>query len=150
MARVAILDDYQNVARRMAECVVEALEFIEVEEDERERLAFASRSPQLAIDGTIEVATVRNARECIDGDESLETLVRCLERDAQLRKFFVACLQCFGALTHTLLELALHDFELHLDPPPFEKLGLEFLRTPADARIGPPQMNDADQCNDWR
>ena len=63
------------VAGEVAEAVVDALEVVDVEHDQRQVAAVAQRAPDLALERLDEVAPVEDLREAVDRGEPVDLLV---------------------------------------------------------------------------
>src|SRR3954453_16953124 len=94
--------------------VVEAFELIQIQEHQRQRLCVAPRPTKLTFKRTVKLPSIGNACECVDGDESTQTLVRGLAGEGQLAERTVACFGGLYLLTQLLFEFGLRSFELEL------------------------------------
>src|SRR6185295_13762548 len=63
------------IALRVAVAVVEQFEFVEIEEDERQRLPVAARAAHFAFERAVEMTTVGDAGERVDADEVFQPAV---------------------------------------------------------------------------
>ena len=63
------------VAGEVAEAVVDALEAVDVEHDQRQVAAIAQRAPDLALERLDEVAAVEHLGEAVDRGEPIDLLV---------------------------------------------------------------------------
>ncbi len=70
--------DQQFVADAVAQRVVDVLEVIEIEENQRQRLMAALRAAERVADAVLEQAAVRQPGERIEMREPLDMLLRCL------------------------------------------------------------------------
>jgi hypothetical protein len=86
------------------------------------------------------VTAVGDAGERIDADEVLEPAIRCLQREAQSRQFFVACFQRLRAFHEAVMEVLVRAFELGFDSAPALQLALQLARAPRDPDM---QQRDA-------
>src|SRR5262249_19668984 len=101
------LDDalQDEVAAEVAEAVVESLEVVDVEKDQRERPAVAARASELPLPFELELAAVRDLSEAVQDDEVVDRLVIGVLDVALLKELEVhgADLEAVAAAEHGLL-----------------------------------------------
>lgn len=132
------------IAARMTVRVVEVFEFVEIQENQRERLLFTPRTAQFALERAIELSAIGDAREAVDCNQSLQSLICRFECESQTRQFFIALLERVRALTHPIFQVCSNAFELGFDLATLGELALQLMRALGNASVQRRSSNQRD------